>query len=42
MTRHTQGPRHAARGPHSGILLPVLLLVVELVVLAGLIVWAVS
>lgn len=42
MTRYVQGPRHAARGPYRGILLPMSLLVTELAILVGLIIWMVS
>lgn len=42
MIRYAQGPRHARRGPYRGILLPMSLLVAELAILVGLIVWMVS
>jgi len=42
MTRYVPGPRHAQRGPYRGILLPMSLLVTELALLVGLIIWMVS
>lgn len=42
MVRYVQGPRHARRGPYRGVLLPMSLLVTELAILVGLIVWMVS
>lgn len=41
MTRYVQGPQHARRGPHRGILTPALVLASALAVLTVLIVMAV-
>lgn len=38
MVRYVQGPRHARRGPHRGILFPATMIVVALAVL-GVLIW---
>ncbi len=41
MTRYVQGPRHAARGPYRGLLLPMTVLVVLLAAIVTVVVWMV-
>lgn len=42
MTRYSQGPRHARRGPYRGTLLPAMLLTASSVALVVLLVWVLS
>lgn len=42
MTRYVQGPRHAARGPYRGLLLPMTVLVVLLAAIVVGVVWMVT
>lgn len=42
MTRYVQGPRHAARGPYRGLLLPMTVLVALLAVVVAGVVWMVA
>lgn len=42
MTRYVQGPRHARRGPHRGILPAMAALTIALAVLVAMITWVVS
>ncbi|WP_292858189.1 hypothetical protein [Microbacterium sp.] len=41
MNRYVQGPRHAARGPYRGLLLPMTVLVALLAVVVVGVVWMV-